>query len=490
MIPIIVAPMISTIVSAVVDNMQNPGKDFIDYSNTVERIAALPNGAERDALREMLRLNYPGTEFRESFGRFLGTLPTLFGIPRMKYILAGSATREAMTMFTEEDYERASSKHWNEIEVPAQWKIKHNGILCHSPNLYHYIKLASPRVFASNAGMTFVGMTIALSANDARIDTANWVLSAYGIQITVDTFKAITDRTTGCLSPIPMMTECRWRKFTNQQELLVTIWILAACATFHPTRNCDAFIQLCSSMLVGPVFGLSVSDCKEGFSSLVAVALCARARRDITAVFPNAGVDLGHYSPFTASDLRAWPKAVEMVNVLQNAYFAANGTLWTGRPVLAAKGKRVNVAACNKWTSPPNPENKPHRMYSVIGKPCEHPKGLNPDGTVGTPCAGRWILATSDADLDGLEDGKVRVCLMHGNRAAVDNVLMKCENIERWVYIQGDQECLNCAYKRAIRHGFQVIIDSPNVPSGENVLAKGSFVLNYNGSRFIWIKYL
>jgi hypothetical protein len=103
----------------------------------------------------------------------------------------------------------------------------------------------------------------------------------------------------------------------------------------------------------------------------------------------------------------------------------------------------------------------------------------NPDGTYGTPCEGRWLVVTKEEHLDGVEsDRKMRVCLAHGNEVAAQNILAKLEKVGMWAYIRGIDECLNCAYKRALRHGFQVVIDSPVKPSPNLVQDPSSGPLN------------
>lgn len=264
------------------------------------------------------------------------------------------------------------------------------------------------------------------------------------------------------------LTTFRWHKLRTQRELLIAIWILATGGTYMTMHHVDPFIALCSALMLGQLYGISVRDCKEGYAALVAVSFYARAQRDLAHVYPagmrKRGVAMpnGANAFFTPQRMGKWKKATEMIDVMLNAITAAQGTLWSGRPLSAAAGPRVRVTAVNNWASPINNMQQPSLSYYVTGPACAHPQVQNPDGTFGITCHGRWKICTRLEELNGLEDGVMRVCLTHGNKPAADNVLATVERNGIWAYIQGPRECLSCAYARATRHGFQVVVDSPN----------------------------
>lgn len=449
---------------------EGPGVDFDAYFKTARTIVSCPE--DDSSMKRILQLAIQfcmpigNDDLAKKISRWL--MPFRANFPRMSSYdnVLFSVHRGAWTAVKDEDVQRIVAKHWNELELPAKWRSVHQGTLGSDPGLYFSLK----RVHGYD--VYGVGMHAILEGNTAHLATANWVAAGYGIEISMDEFKEIGG--TGPLNlslakaGLANMTTFRWHKLKSQRELLIAIWILATGGTYMTMHHVDSFIALCSALMVGQLYGLNVRDCKEGYAALVAVSFYARAQRDLAHVYPEGvrkrdrtivqGID----AVFTPERMRKWKKGTETINVLLNAFAAAEGTLWSGRPLSAATGPRMRVTAVNNWASPIDNEQKPSLSYYVNGPACAHPQELNPDGSFGTPCHGRWKVATQLQDLDGLEDGIMRICLTHGNTAAADNIMAKVEREGLWVYNQGAKECVSCAYSRAIRHGFQVIADCPN----------------------------
>jgi hypothetical protein len=243
--------------------------------------------------------------------------------------------------------------------------------------------------------------------------------------------------------------------------MLIAIWTCAVCASYrHGVMYANCFLQLCAAAMVGPVTGLSVQECKERFSWMVALATYHRARKERGR------------PPFKSQEMGNWTKATGMVSILSQCFDAANGTLWAGRLLTGADGPRVRVVASDKWETPLNLDLKPSTNLSVVGPPCQHPIVSNRDGTFGTACSGRWCAVVKEEDLFGQGEHNLRVCLVHGNKIAAQNILAKLEQVGKWAYIQGDAECLNCAYGRALRHGFEYVIDCPNAAPENSVILR------------------
>ena len=165
----------------------------------------------------------------------------------------------------------------------------------------------------------------------------------------------------------------------------------------------------------------------------------------------------------TYQEIASCTRVIWVFDVIERACATANGTLWASRTIVKVEDVRVPVKACNRWETPVNPNLVPVNSYAVIGSDCAHEQKDNGDGTYGEACAGRWIVVTKLEDLgkEQLRDGKIRVTLTHGNAQAASNILAVLETFGQWAYIQGQNECLTCAYMRALRHGFPVIVDSP-----------------------------
>ena len=480
-----------------IDLLNNPGPLADEYLSTTQKIATLPIESAQSVtliLDWRLRYNIPGSKFSNEFQRFLATIGAL--IPRLQLDHLGLSVWGGISSISKEaDFMKITAKNWTEIEIPDRWTGPREGRV--QPLYYSLFK----RGYSRGTDRVFVGMNAKLFYNEALFETTNWITSAFDIIVADWEFKEIIGSGFGGMSHTPDMSSFAWHRIDSPRKMIIVVWTCAVAASYWGVKHSDAFLSLCASVLVGPLFGLSARDCKERFSICVALATYVRARRERRVAWGITGGQSGSNtgSALTSQELAKWPAVISTVSLLQQSLKAANGTLWKGRALVAATGPRISVIASDRWESPIDANLKPQLDYAVTGKTCPHPICMtaNPDGTYGTPCDGRWLVVTKKEHLDGVEsDRKMRVCLVHGNEIAAQNILAKLEKVGVWAYIQGMDECLNCAYKRALRHGFQVIIDSPikplmtlvQGPSGDSLhstsMGKSPFISSVSSNRF------
>ena len=475
-------------VSMTIGLIDNPGPLADEYLSTAEKIATLPIESAQSVtmiLDWRLRYNVPGAAFMNEVERFFATIGAL--IPRLQLDHVGLSVWNGIGSISKEtDFMRITDKNWTEVEIPDKWTGLQEGVVGAQPLYYCLFK----RGYSRNTQRVLVGMNASLFYNDALFETTNWITSAYNITVADWEFKEIIGSGFGGMSHTPDMSRFAWHRIDSSRKMIIAVWTCAVAASYWGVKHSDAFLSLCASALVGPLFGLSVRDCKERFSVCVALATYVRARRERRVAWQITGGQSGSNmgSALTSQELAKWPSVISTVSILHQSLKAANGTLRTGRALVGATGPRISVVASDKWESPLDANLKPQLNYAVTGKTCPHPICLvaNPDGTYGTPCDGRWLVVTKDEHLDGVEsDCKMRVCLVHGNEIAAQNILAKLEKVGVWAYIQGMDECLSCAYKRALRHGFQVIIDSPIKASTTLVQSSGDDLFHSSSMRLI-----
>jgi len=451
-------------VSMTIHLIDNPGPLADEYLSTAQKIACLPIESAQSVtmiLDWRLRYNVPGSKFENELARFFATVGSF--IPRLRLYPVGISGWTGIGSSPKDtDFMRITDKDWTEVEIPDRWTVRQEGAVGVQPLYYGRFK----RGYSRNSSRSLVGMNSCLFYNDALFETTNWITSAYDINVADWEFMEIIGSGFGGRSHTPDMSCFAWHRIDSPRKIIIAVWICAVAASYWGVKHSDAFLSLCASAMVGPLFGLSVRDCKERFSICVALATYVRARRERQVAWKITGGQKGSNmgSALTSEELAKWPLVFSTISLLQTSLKAADGTLRTGRALVGAAGPRISVFACDKWESSIDADLKPQLNYAVTGKTCTHPICMvaNPDGTYGTPCEGRWLVVTKEEHLDGVEsDRKMRVCLAHGNEIAAQNILAKLEKVGVWAYIQGMDECLNCAYQRALRHGFQVVINSP-----------------------------
>jgi len=415
----------------------------IDFVQTATRIANLPchDSSSEEVLRELCRWNNPGKSFAHSTSRFVATsLP----LPRPSW--SNNPTiilfRAIKAMTSGSDRVPVKKPHWKEVEVDLRWcSNPTTRLLGEERPLYKCLKRSRVGNERTKVGLS---ATYDFFMHSAVHDTVNRIIAASAESATLSEVEYFIGRS-NILRPLPQHL-LDWRSLATPTARRVAVWTLAASCSMWGLDFVQSFLEFCTATLVGPICGVTRDECKEGFAACVAVATIARAR-------PR--------SPITNQEIACCARALWVLEVIERACGAAQGTLWSSRYITKATGARVQVKACNKWASPIHDDLQPSNLLFVTGTDCAHSQKENLDGTYGGACEGRWIVVTKLEQLEQLQtqDPKMMVTLTHMNVAATNNVLALLERRGQWAYVQGKQECLTCAYKRALRHGFPVIVD-------------------------------
>jgi hypothetical protein len=431
---------------------ENQANVLADFEETRDAIVELPcdERTAQQILTYLGRWNNPGTGVEMGIHRFVSQMN--IGLPRPT---PGSHPtlilfRTIKSMIKGEDMVRIKKAHWEEITIDPRWRSPPQRRLmilagtAQGRPLYGALKKCRIGNGRAHIGLK---VTYDLFMFDAVLDTTNRILAASGESVTVPQVEYLVGTKQGIFRPMRQMT-IKWNTLATPNSRRAAVWVLATSCSIWGLEFVDSFMDFCGAALVGPVCGVTREECKEGFAACVAVATVSRAR------------------PITGEELASCTTALWILDVIERACTAANGTLWASRTISLVKGNRIPVMPCDKWESPIDATLQPTHALSVTGTDCKHVQKVNPDGTIGEACAGRWVVATKIEDLaeEKLQDGNMRVTLTHGNAPAVNNVLATVERRGRWAYVQGPNECLSCAYKQALRFGFPVLIDGPESP--------------------------
>lgn len=426
-----------------------------DFRETASRIANLPctDSASKEVLAELCRWNNPGKDWDKATGRFLTSHNLTIGPPAWSDHPLRILFKTVTAMITGSDDVEIRKAHWDDIVVNPRWHaypktqiLSDDQIARRERPLWNKLKKCK---VGPDRGLMGMSTTYDLFMHSAVHNTVNRILAATGETVTrseVDQFIG----TSNYIRPI-RQNSFNWRSLRSPYSRRVAIWTLATSCSIWGLEFVAAFLEFCTACLVGPVCSVTREECKEGFAACVAVATVARTREGNSAI--------------TNHELASCTRALWMFEVVELACTSAHGTLWTSRYITKTKGDRTTVTACDKWETPVDPGLLPSNEFSVTGSACNHLQNVNQDGTYGVSSAGRWTVVTKLEELgeQPMQDLRMRVTLTHLNTAAANNVLAVLERRGLWAYIQGQQECLTCAYKRALRHGFVVIIDGPEV---------------------------
>jgi hypothetical protein len=416
-----------------------------DFNETAARIAGIlcNDSTSETVLRELSRWNNPGTTWENAGSRFFAT--NNLQTPRFSWSNHPTRIlfRTIKSMMNGTDRVYITKAHWNDIEIDPRWRSNPTRLLPDSGHkfpLYQCLKRCKVGNERIKAGASFSG-------HAAVHDTVNRILAAFGESATREEIECfIGTNTSGLVRPVAQHS-VKWHTLGTPAARRVAVWTLAVSCSIWGSEFVPSFLQLCTAALVGPICGVTREECKEGFAACVAVATIARARENQIMV----------------QEIRNCSQALWVLDVIERASATAQNTLWNSRPITKVTGARVRVRACNRWGSPVQDDLKPSNALFVTGVNCAHAQKENLDGTQGEECAGRWVVITKLEDLEQQEreDQILMVTLTHGNVPAADNVLALLEQKGQWAYVQGKQECLTCAYRRALAHGFPVVVDSP-----------------------------
>jgi hypothetical protein len=320
-------------VSTVIDLIDKPGPLADEYLSTAQKIACLPIESAQSVtmiLDWRLRYNVPGSGFENELDRFFATVGSF--IPRLRlYPVYSSVWRGTGLSSEETDFVRITDKDWTEVEIPARWTGRQEGVVGVQPLYYGLFK----RGYSRRNSRPLVGMNSSLFYNGALFETTNWITSAYDINVADWEFMEIIGSGLGAMSHTPDMSCFAWRRIDSARKMIIAVWICAVAASYWGVKHSDAFLSLCASALVGPLFGLSVRDCKERFSICVALATYVRARRERQVAWIITGGQKGSNmgSALTSQELAKWPSVLSTISLLQTSLKAANGqsATWSNR---------------------------------------------------------------------------------------------------------------------------------------------------------------
>ena len=418
-----------------------------DYANTQASIANLPcsESSYQLVLKGLARWNNPGTDIEKSISRFV--TKNNLSLPRPQFHNNPTLVLFRIIknmLFSTDSIELDPKDHWNEFDVPQRWRdhpqwhpLTHDQLQLDDRPLWN--KLQKCRV-----GPDRVLVGISNFQHTAVYEAVNRLQTVTHRPASIDQVHLIIGKNP-LLRPL-RQNGVAWRTLATSDTRNATLWTLAVATSMWGPEFVDSFLEFCIAVSVGPICAVSREECEEAFAACVAVATIARAR------------------PIGLEELRSCMTVWWMVDVIERASGAAQNTLLCSRYINKVTGKRIVTTACNKWETPIDPNTSPVNTFYVTGRDCGH----HQDGSSDVSCAGRFVLATKIEDFreEKMRDGALRVALTHNNPQAAHNILACLEGRGIWAYVQGPKECLNCAYRKALRHGFAVIIDGPQA---ENV---------------------
>lgn len=440
-----------------------PSDVATDYADTQTRIANLPcsESSYEPVLKELARWNNPGTDMDKSISRFLNTRKKNLALPRPQFNNHPTVIlfRAIKNMLFSNDKIEILKEHWNEIDVPERWHdypqwhpLTHDQLQLNDRPLWKALQKC-------RVGSDRVLVGISNFQHTAVYEAVNRLQTLTHRPVSADQVHLIIGKN-ALLRPL-RQNGVAWRTLTTSDTHMATLWTLAVATSMWGLEFVDSFLEFCTAAFVGPICAVSREECEEAFAACVAVATIARAR------------------PIGLEELRSCMKVWWMVDVIERACGAAQNTLFRGRYITKLTGKRMVTTACDKWETPIDPYTFPVNTFYVTGRECKCIQNTNQDGSFGASCGGRFVLATTIEDFgeEKMRDGAVRVALTHNNTQAANNILACLEGRGIWAYVQGPRECLNCAYARALRHGFAVVVDGPQAENVTTYVQVSSFCL-------------
>ena len=430
-----------------------------DFNQTAERIARIPcqDSTIPQVLAELSRWNTPGKAWDKVILRFLANYNLQLSGQSWSNNPTAVLFRTAKAMMAGSDKVQLGKAHWSEAAINPRWQVypktrilSDNQLSLREYPFYTGLKMCRP---GSTRGLIGMDMTYEHLMHSGVHVTVNCILAASAESATLQEVQYIVGAS-NIVRPI-RQNSLNWHVLTTPRARRVAVWTLAVSCSIWGPEFADSFLEFCTAALVGSVCGVTRQECREGFAACVSIATIARAR-----VVCSAG-------PITNQEITRCTHALWVLGIIENACSSARGTLWASRYMTKSNGERISVKACDKWESPIDNDLNPSNSFFVTGSDCAHPNDANEDGTFGMACGGRWTVVTKLEELEqqDWQDGKMVVTLTHANAPAVNNILAVLERRDQWAYVQGQQECLTCAYKRALRQGFPVIIDSPRSPT-------------------------
>lgn len=445
-----------------------------DYANTQTRIANLPcsEATYVPVLKELARWNNPGADVDKTISRFVSTNNLAIPRPQLHNNPSIVLFRAIKNMASSTDSIDVRKEHWNELDVPQPWLNYPQWRLLTQEQVQQNKRPLWDALQKCRVGPDRVTVGIPNFQHAAVYDAVNRLQTLYHPPASADQMHLIIGKH-ALLRPV-RQNGVAWRTFsTTSGTRMATLWILAVSASMWGPEFVDSFLEFCTAMLMGPVCAVSREEVKEAFAACVAVATVARAR------------SIGQ------EELSSCMKVWWMVDVIERACSTAHNTLLSSRYITEVTGKRVATTACNKWETPIDPNTAPVNTFYIVGRECGHPQNANQDGSFGVRCDGRFVLATRIEDFgeERMKDGALRVALTHNNPQAAKNILACLERRGIWAYIQGPRECLTCAYNKALRHGFAVVIDGPHRVQ-ENVTTYVEVSSFYSCALDFWLTFI